>query len=101
MATRIALVEDNAGICEELEQIIAEQPNLLCVGTCRNVRTALQKIPALAPDVIIMDIELPDGSGIEATARLKRQLPDSQILMFTRTPNRSTRRSRRVPAATF
>ena len=83
MATKVALVEDNAGICEELEQIISEQPSLTCVGVCRNVRTALQKIPQLAPDVIIMDIQLPDGSGIEATARLKRQLPDTQILMFT------------------
>ncbi len=83
MATKVALVEDNAGICEELEQIISEQPSLTCVGVCRNVRTALQKIPSMTPDVIIMDIQLPDGSGIEATARLKRQLPDTQILMFT------------------
>ena len=84
MATKVALVEDNAGICEELEQIIAEQqPALTCVGVCRNFRTALQKIPLLMPDVIIMDIQLPDGSGIEATAKLKRQLPDTQIIMFT------------------
>src|SRR2546423_6898699 len=83
MATKVALVEDNAGICEELEQIISEQTSLSWIGTCRNVRTALQKIPQLNPDVIIMDIQLPDGSGIEATARLKRILPDTQILMFT------------------
>ena len=83
MVTKVALVEDNAGICEELEQIISEQPTLSCVGVCRNVRTALQKIPLLVPDVIIMDIQLPDGSGIEATARIKRLLPDTQILMFT------------------
>jgi len=83
MATKVALVEDNAGICEELEQIISEQPSLTCVGVCRNLRTALQKIPLLAPDVIIMDIQLPDGTGIEATSRLKRLLPDTQIIMFT------------------
>jgi DNA-binding NarL/FixJ family response regulator len=83
MPIKVVLVEDNAGICEELEQIISEQPSLLCVGVCRNVRTALQKIPPLSPDVIVMDIQLPDGSGIEATARLKRLLPDTQILMFT------------------
>jgi len=83
MTTKVALVEDNAGICEELEQIISEQPSLTCVGVCRNLRTALQKIPLLAPDVIIMDIQLPDGTGIEATSRLKRLLPDTQIIMFT------------------
>ncbi|MFT3783373.1 MAG: response regulator transcription factor [Nibricoccus sp.] len=84
MPTKVALVEDNAGICEELEQIISEQqPNMTCVGVCRNARTALQRIPQLSPDVIIMDVQLPDGSGIEVTAKLKRQLPDTQILMFT------------------
>ncbi len=83
MAIKVALVEDNAGICEELEQIISEQPSLTCVGVCRNLRTALQKIPQLSPDVIIMDIQLPDGTGIEATSRIKRILPDTQIIMFT------------------
>lgn len=83
MAISVAIVEDNSGICEELEQILSEDPGLVCVCTCRNLRTALQKIPALSPDVIVMDIQLPDGSGIEGTARLKRQLPRTQILMFT------------------
>lgn len=83
MAISVAIVEDNAGICEELEEILREDPGCACVGVCRNVQTALKKIPALAPDVIIMDIQLPDGSGIECTARLKRLLPRTQIMMFT------------------
>lgn len=83
MSISVAIVEDNAGIAEELVQIISEEPGLSCVCVCRNLKTALQKIPAAAPDVIVMDIQLPDGSGIECTARLKRQLPTSQILMFT------------------
>lgn len=83
MAISVAIVEDNSGICEELEQIVSEDPGLSCVCVCRNLKTALQKIPAIAPDVIVMDIQLPDGSGIEGTARLKRQLPRTQILMFT------------------
>jgi DNA-binding NarL/FixJ family response regulator len=83
MPTTVAIVEDNAGICEELEQILAEDPDCTCVGVCRNMQTALRKLPPHAPEVIIMDIQLPDGSGIECTARLKRLLPDTQILMFT------------------
>lgn len=83
MSIRVAIVEDNAGICEELEQIVSAAPGLSCVGVCRNLKAALQKIPPLTPDVVIMDIQLPDGSGIECTSRLKRQLPNTQILMFT------------------
>lgn len=83
MPTKVALVEDNAGICEELERILAEDPGCQCVCVCRNVQTALRKLPPLAPEVIIMDIQLPDGSGIDCTARLKRLLPRTQIVIFT------------------
>lgn len=83
MPINVAIVEDNAGICEELEQVISEDPGLSCVCVCRNLKTALQKIPPYAPDVIVMDIQLPDGTGIEGTARIKRQLPNTQVLMFT------------------
>lgn len=83
MHISIAIVEDNAGIGEELAQIIAEAPDCSCAIICRNLQTALKKIPPLAPDVVIMDINLPDGSGIEATEKLKRLLPATQFLMFT------------------
>ena len=83
MPTSVAIVEDNAGICEELQHIIASEPALRCVCVCRNAAAALERIPPLAPDVVVMDIGLPDRSGIECTARLKRLLPETQILMFT------------------
>ncbi len=80
---KIAIVEDNAGICEELEQVIAESPGCTCTAVCRNLQTALRKIPVAAPDVVVMDINLPDGSGIEGVEKLKRALPATQFLMFT------------------
>lgn len=83
MQTKVAIVEDNAGICDELQHVITRGESLACVCVCRNAEAALRKIPPAAPDVIIMDIHLPDGSGIECTSRLKRLLPHTQILMFT------------------
>ena len=83
MPTKVAIVEDNAGICEQLTRVIARDPNLVAVCTCRNAGAAFLRIPSAQPDVIIMDIHLPDGSGIDCTARLKRQLPETQIIMFT------------------
>ena len=83
MPTTVAIVEDNAGICEELQQILAEDRDFSCVCVCRNFKTALTEIPRALPDVIIMDINLPDGSGIEATRQLKLLLPHTQIMIFT------------------
>ena len=83
MQIKVAVVEDNAALCEELQHVIARAPNLVCVCVCRNAEDALEQIPQVAPDVIVMDIQLPQLSGIECTIRLKRLLPDTQILMFT------------------
>lgn len=83
MPRTVAIVEDNAGICEELQRIVSRGKDLSCVCVCRNADAALKRIPSFKPDVIIMDIQLPDGSGIDCTSRLKTLLPDTQILMFT------------------
>jgi DNA-binding NarL/FixJ family response regulator len=83
MPITVAIVEDNAGICEEVQQILAEDPGCTCVCVCRNFQTALTEIPRCKPDVVIMDINLPDGSGIEATGKLKQLLPQTQIMIFT------------------
>jgi DNA-binding NarL/FixJ family response regulator len=83
MTTRVAIIEDDAEICEELRDFLAETADISCVCTCRNLQTALQKVPALAPDVIIMDIHLPDGSGLDGASRLKQLLPETQIVMYT------------------
>lgn len=83
MQIKIAIVEDDAGICEELQHVLAQAPDLTCVCVCRKADAALRRLPDIAPDVILMDIQLPDGSGIECTSQLKRLLPGTHILMFT------------------
>jgi DNA-binding NarL/FixJ family response regulator len=83
MPISVAIVEDNAGICRELECIVEQAPELTWLCSCRNGAAALKRIPAAAPDVIVMDIQLPDQSGIDCTRIIKKQLPNTQILMFT------------------
>jgi DNA-binding NarL/FixJ family response regulator len=83
MSVAVGIVEDDADVGEDLARILAGAPEFRCVCRCRNVESALRDLPAARPDVVIMDISLPDGSGIECVRALKRELPDAQFLMFT------------------
>lgn len=79
----VAIVEDNGPMRETLVQLIQDTPDLKCIGVCDTAAKALKQIPKLVPEVVIMDLRLPDRSGIECTARLKAVLPDTQILIYT------------------
>jgi DNA-binding NarL/FixJ family response regulator len=79
----VAIVEDSAVVSASLEKVIADSAQYSCVCVCANGEQALRQIPEKQPHVVLMDIELPDISGIECTARLKRTMPDVQILILT------------------
>ncbi len=83
MPIKIAIVEDKSEIAEEISRIISRAPDMQLMCVCRNYRSALARIPAASPDVVIMDINLPDGSGIQATGHLKRLLPRVEVLILT------------------
>ena len=80
---RVALVEDNTRLREQLAQFIAAAPGFACVGACADAATALATLPAVAPEVVLMDIRLPGMSGVECVARLKARLPGVKVVMLT------------------
>ena len=80
---KVAIVEDSRATREGLEAIINLAPGMKCVLTCTTVAEALAKLPRTAPDVVLMDIQLPDRTGIECAAQLKLLLPEVQIIMVT------------------
>jgi DNA-binding NarL/FixJ family response regulator len=83
MRIRVAIVEDNEEIRVSLERVIGRAAGLECVGSWPSGELAMKFLLPLRPDVVIMDIGLPDISGIECTARLKGLLPDTQVLILT------------------
>jgi DNA-binding NarL/FixJ family response regulator len=80
---KVAIVEDNRTVREGFETLINRTPGLQCVCTCATVAEALRKIPLAAPGVVLMDIQLPDATGVECTAKLKERLPAVQIVILT------------------
>ena len=79
----VAIVEDNADLGDSIRRVVDSMPNARCIGVWPTAEEALRKIDAFRPAVVLMDINLPGMSGIEATARLKEHLPQIQVIMLT------------------
>lgn len=80
---RVGIVEDNRELRSSLQRLIVNARDCSCVGAFGTAEEALNALPALAPDVVLMDIHLPFRSGIECTRRLKDLCPDVQVLILT------------------
>ena len=83
LMTSIAIVEDNLTVRQTLVRWVDSAPGYRCVCAVGSAEEALAKFPKLAPDVVLMDIQLPDLSGIACTVRLRELLPKVQIMMVT------------------
>ncbi len=79
----VAIIEDIKEIKEGLELLIDSSDGFNCLKTFSNGEEALAGLPAICPDVVLMDINLPGISGIEAVRKLKTQCPRTQFIMST------------------
>ncbi len=80
---RVGVVEDKAAFRRGLGAIFELTPGIECVGMYATGEEALREVPRAAPDVVLMDINLPNISGIECTRELKRLRPSAQVVMLT------------------
>ena len=83
MSISVAIVEDEARVRVQLAKIINESPGFRCQGSYSSGEEALREISRQPADVVLMDINLPKMSGVECTFRLKKLLPQMQIVMLT------------------
>jgi DNA-binding NarL/FixJ family response regulator len=81
--TDIAIVEDNSALGNSLRKVVESDSSLRCIGVWATAEDALKKIDAFRPHIVLMDINLPGMSGIDATARLKQFLPEIKVVMVT------------------
>ncbi|WP_298711125.1 response regulator transcription factor [Chitinophaga sp.] len=79
----VAIVEDNHDIRSAMELLINGSEGYACIGAFNNAENALEKIPQLLPNVVLMDFNLPGMNGIECITRLKGEYPDMQFMMLT------------------
>ncbi len=83
MSIAISIVEDDPKVRSILARLVDGKSGICCVSQHGNAEEALEEIPKLQPDVVLMDINLPGINGVECVCRLKPQLPGTQIVMLT------------------
>lgn len=83
MKTRLLLVDDHAVVRSGLRMLLGNEDDVEIIGEAGTAAEALASAANLKPDVILMDIGLPDKSGIEATREIKAQFPNVAIVALT------------------
>jgi DNA-binding NarL/FixJ family response regulator len=79
----VAVVEDDAGLRRSLRKTLEEGAGTRCVAAVGSAEEALEKLPAIKPAVILMDVNLPGASGVECVQRLVPLLPKTHFIMLT------------------
>ena len=83
MAIRVFLLDDHEVVRRGLAELIGLEEDLVVVGEAGTVADAMHRIPAARPDVAVLDVRLPDGSGVEVCRDIRTDLPDVRCLMLT------------------
>ena len=80
---RVMLVDDHEVVREGLRTLIGRHKEMLVVGEAGTTAAAIETAAKTMPDVIVMDIRLPDGSGVEACRTIREARPETKVIMLT------------------
>jgi DNA-binding NarL/FixJ family response regulator len=87
MSLRILLVDDHEVVRVGVRALIERQQDMEVIGEAGTVREAITQAEQLAPDVVVLDIRLPGGNGLEACRQIKALRPDTRIIVLTSYPD--------------
>jgi DNA-binding SARP family transcriptional activator/ActR/RegA family two-component response regulator len=89
---RILIVDDHTTFSDLLAGALDREPDLKSIGAAKSVASAVTMFRDLGPDVVIMDLYLPDGSGLKAAERILAEAPETRIVMLTGNPSQEALR---------
>jgi two-component system, NarL family, response regulator DevR len=81
--TRVFLLDDHEVVRRGVADLLQSDPELVVVGEAGTAAEALARVPAVRPDVAVLDVRLPDGDGVTVCRELRSQLPGLRCLMLT------------------
>ncbi|TDQ00406.1 response regulator [Labedaea rhizosphaerae] len=80
---KVFLVDDHEVVRKGVAGLLESDPELTVIGEAASAAQALARIPALRPDLVLLDVRLPDGNGVELCRELRSKLPELNVLMLT------------------
>jgi two-component system, NarL family, response regulator DevR len=80
---QVFLVDDHEVVRRGVADVLSGDPGITVVGEAQNAAEAMSRVPALRPDVVVLDVRLPDGDGVTVCRDLRAQLPDLGVVMLT------------------
>lgn len=81
--TKVLIVDDSVVVRRLLTKVLSEDPALEVVGVAAHGRIALTKIPQVNPDLVILDVEMPEMGGLETLAEIRKLYPRLPVIMFS------------------
>lgn len=82
-ATRVLICDDHEVVREGLRTLLSRRPDMAVVGEAGTMQEAIDTAAKAKPDVVIMDVRLPDGSGVEACRAIREGRPETHVIMLT------------------
>lgn len=83
MPVKLLSIENHASLASVLREMILREPGLELVGEAGSAATALELLPQVEPDAVILDINLPDMCGLEVIPLILAQLPSTRVILLT------------------
>jgi DNA-binding NarL/FixJ family response regulator len=87
LALTVLLVDDHEVVRQGLAALLRRRPEFQVVGEAGTVADAVDAAHRFRPDLVVMDVRLPDGSGVEACRDIRAELPDTRVVMLTSYPD--------------
>ena len=84
---RLLVVDDHEVVRQGLVALLVRRPNLHVVAEAGTVKEAIEAARRYQPDLVIMDVRLPDGTGIEACREIREERPETRVVMLTSYPD--------------
>jgi two-component system, NarL family, response regulator DevR len=80
---RVFLLDDHEIVRRGVADVLAGDPGITVVGEAKNAAEALARVPALRPDVAVLDVRLPDGDGVSVCRELRSRMPELRVVVLT------------------